>query len=108
MPLFNQSRYVGTAQLFYEKYGLNLRLAYSYRSKYLDTLGASVLSDAYTGDLGQLDARGSYDLGDHMSVFVEAANLNDAPWRRYFGLPNQVYENERYGWSGKIGFQLKY
>ena len=108
VPLFNQSRYVGTAQLFYEKYGLNLRLAYSYRSKYLDTLGASALSDAYTAELGQLDARGSYDLTGHMSVFVEASDLNDAPWRRYLGNPSQVYENEHYGWSGKIGFQLKY
>jgi TonB-dependent receptor len=108
VPLFNQSRYVGTAQLFYEKYGVNLRLAYSYRSKYLDTLGGGPLTDAYTADLGQLDARGSYDISEHVSVFLEAANINDAPWRRYIGLSNQAFENERYDWSGKAGIQVKF
>jgi TonB-dependent receptor len=108
VPLFNQSKYVGTAQLFYEKYGVNLRLAYSYRSKYLDTLGGSTATDAYTAALGQLDARASYDVTDNLVVFLEAANLNDAPWRRYIGVPTQVYENERYSWSGKIGVQVKF
>lgn len=107
-PLFDQSKYVGTAQLFYEKYGVALRLAYSYRSKHLDTLGGNAATDQYTAALGQLDAHASYDLTSHFTVFAEAANLTDAPWRRFIGVPSQIYENERFGWSGKLGVQMKF
>lgn len=108
VPMFQQSRYVGTVQAYYEKYGVNVRLAYSYRSRYLDTLGASRATDQYTDFNGQLDARASYDINDNFVVYAEAANLNDAPWRRFIGSPSLVYENERYSWSGKAGLQVKF
>jgi TonB-dependent receptor len=41
IPLAYQSRDVGNVQVFYEKYGLSARVAFNYRSAYLDTLGAA-------------------------------------------------------------------
>lgn len=107
LPLFDQSHTVGSLQLFYEKYGFTARLAYSYRSKYLDTVGASAATDVYTMANGQLDARASYDISDSLTVFVEGANLNGARWRRFIGNPAQEYESERYSWSLRSGVQLK-
>lgn len=107
VPLFDQSKYVGTAQVFYEKYGFTARLAYSYRSKFLDTVGGDKTTDVYTMANGQLDARLSYDLSENVSVFVEGANLNGARWRRFIGNAGQAYESERYSWSSRVGLQLK-
>lgn len=107
LPLFDQSKYVGTVQLFYEKSGFSARLAYSYRSKFLDTVGSDKTTDVYTMANGQLDARAAYDLSDELSIFVEGANLNGARWRRYIGNSSQLYESERYSWSLKTGLQLK-
>lgn len=108
VPLFQQSKTIGTAQVYYEKYGMNLRLAYSYRSKYLLTVGGSTASDVYVMALGSLDARAAYDITSHLQVFVEASNLTDAPYRTYIGNPSQIFENERYSWSGKTGLQIKF
>ncbi|GAA0548787.1 TonB-dependent receptor [Rhizomicrobium palustre] len=106
-PLAQQSKYVSTLQVFYEKYGFTARLAYSYRSKWLDTLGTSKASDVYTLPNGQLDARISYDIADNFTIFTEGANLNGARWRRYIGSTNQAYESERYSWSIRSGIQIK-
>lgn len=107
-PLFLQSDRVVSAQLFYEKYGVAGRLAYSYRSKYLDEVGANPSKDIYVDDFGQIDARLSYAFRNRLSVFVEGANLNDEPWHRYVGKPNQLVENEKYGWSARLGVEFKY
>ena len=39
VPFFLQSEHIGNVALFYELSGLELRLAYAYRSDYLDTIG---------------------------------------------------------------------
>jgi TonB-dependent receptor len=107
LPLFNQSKYVGTAQIFYEKYGFTARLAYSYRSKYLLTVGTNTASDVYVAQMGQLDARIGYDLSEKISIYLEAANVNSAPYRTFIGTSSHLYENERYSASSKLGIQVK-
>ena len=107
-PLFMQSRDVGTAQVFYEKYGLAARVAFSYRSSYLDTLGTTAATDQYTDGNGQLDANISYEVTPQLTFFGQALNLTDAPWRRYIGTTGQLVERERYGYSFRWGAQLHF
>lgn len=107
-PLFLQSRDVGTAQVFYEKYGFAIRAAYSFRSKYLDTLGATAASDQYTDTNGQLDANVSYEVTPQLTFFGQALNLTDAPWRRFIGSKPLLVERERYGYSFRWGAQLHF
>lgn len=107
-PLFLQSKDVGTAQLFYEKYGLAVRAAYSYRSPYLDTLGATAALDQFTDENGQLDVNVSYEVTPQLTFFGQALNLTDAPWRRYIGAKNQLVERERYDYSFRWGVQLHF
>ncbi|WP_448664215.1 TonB-dependent receptor [Sphingomonas sp. CJ20] len=108
LPLFLQSKDVGTAQVFYEKYGIAARVAYSYRSPYLDTLGATAADDQYTDKNGQLDLNLSYQVSPELTFFGQALNLTDAPWRRYVGSKNQLIERERYGYSFRWGAQLHF
>ena len=106
IPLFLQSHDVGTAQVFYEKYGFAARAAFSYRSPYLDTLGASAAADQYTDGNGQLDVNLSYQVTPKLTFFGQALNLTDAPLRRYIGVKNQLVERERYGYSFRWGVQV--
>ena len=108
LPLFLQSRDVGTAQVFYEKYGLAVRAAYSYRSPYLDALGVDAASDQFTDKNGQLDVNVSYEVTPQLTFFGQALNLTDAPWRRYIGSKERLVERERYGYSFRWGAQLHF
>jgi TonB-dependent receptor len=108
IPLFLQSKDSGTAQIFYEKYGVAVRVAYTYRSKYLDTLGATAAQDQYTGNNGQLDVNLSYQMTPRLIFFGNATNLTDAPWRRFIGTRNQLVERERYDYTVRWGVQLHY
>ncbi|WP_420137522.1 TonB-dependent receptor [Sphingomonas sp.] len=108
VPLFLQSKNVGTLQLFYEKYGFAARVAYSFRSSYVDTLGTTAATDQYTGYNGQLDVHASYQISKQLTVFADGTNLNDAAWRRYMGVKSQLVERERYDYSIRGGIQLHF
>ncbi|HEX9640609.1 MAG TPA: TonB-dependent receptor, partial [Candidatus Krumholzibacteria bacterium] len=108
VPFFLQSDHVGNIALFYERRGLGLRLGYSYRSDYLDTLGESPETDLYVDDHGQLDFKASYDFGDMVTVFLQAQNLNDEPLRFFSGDKSRLAENEIYSWNAMLGVQLKF
>ena len=107
-PLFFQSNNIGSVQLTYEKYGISARVAYSYRSKYLDAIGGSAAFDQYTDSNGQIDARIGYDINSHITVYAEGVNLNDAPWRRFMGVSSQLLEREHYGALYRGGVQVKF
>ncbi len=108
IPLGFQSHDIGTAQLFYEKFGATVRVAYSYRSKYLDLLGTDAATDEYTDSNGQLDVHASYQVTPQLTVFGDATNLTDAPWRRFIGTKDQLVERERYDFSLRGGVQLHF
>ncbi|WP_168694279.1 TonB-dependent receptor [Sphingomonas flavalba] len=106
--LANQSNRVASAQLTYEKYGISARVAYTYRSRYLDTVGETRDGDQYVDNFNQFDARIGYAITPNFNIFVEGANLNDEPQRRFIGIPRHLVEIERYGWSAKTGIQLNF
>jgi TonB-dependent receptor len=108
VPLAFQSKNIGNAQIFFEKYGLSARVAFNYRSSYLDTLGTSSATDQYTDGNGQLDVHLSYQVTPQFTLFGDAINLTDAPWRRYIGSRNLLVERERYGSQLRGGVQIHF
>jgi hypothetical protein len=108
IPLAYQSKNLGNVQLFYEKYGLSARVAFNYRSSYLDTLGGSAGDDQYTDGNGQLDVHAAYQILPQLTVFADGTNLTDAPWRRYQGTTNQLIEREHYGAMFRGGVQVHF
>lgn len=105
---FLQSQNVASAQLYFEKGPFAARIAWSYRSKYLDTVGSDVMHDQYTADHEQYDARISFAVIPQVVLFAEGSNLSDSPWRRWVGKPSQMIENERYGAAYRGGVQLAF
>ncbi|MGN7997753.1 TonB-dependent receptor [Sphingomonas sp. 22176] len=108
VPLAYQSKNVGNAQIFFEKSGLSARVAFNYRSSYLDTIATTAAADQYTDGNGQLDVHLSYQVTPQFTLFGDATNLTDAPWRRYIGTRTQLVERERYGTQLRGGVQIHF
>jgi TonB-dependent receptor len=66
------------AVLFYDKNGLQARVAYNWRDKFLAGGG---INPFYTEAYGQVDASASYEFMKGLTVFVEGINLTGADRR---------------------------
>lgn len=60
------------AVLFYDKHGIQARIAYNWREKFLTSSGANPV---YIEDYGQIDASASYEFMPGLTVFGEVINL---------------------------------
>lgn len=68
-------------QVFYEKYGLSVKVTYAWRDEYLVGVGQDQGSadnpPQYAKEYGQLDMSVNYDITENFTVFVDAINLNN-------------------------------
>jgi TonB-dependent receptor len=108
VPFFLQSENIGNMSVFWEKYGLEMRLGYAYRSEYLFALGDGVDQDLYIDTHGQLDFKTSYDFNDQWTAFLQFQNLTDEPLRYFSGDRSRMAENEIYSWNVLAGFSMKF
>jgi TonB-dependent receptor len=107
LPMTNLSKNAYNLALLYDKGPVSARLAYSWRSKYLQAVNAygtngndgidanpasptfgqsgsvSYALPTYGGAYGQLDAGFHYKFSDNLNVSVEASNLTNAIYRQY-------------------------
>src|SRR5262249_51338491 len=68
--------------LFYELGILSLRGGYQFSDRYLETLGATAMTDVYVASRGQLDFSGSVRVNGQATMFFEMNNLTNQPLRR--------------------------
>jgi TonB-dependent receptor len=106
--LFLQSDHVGNAALFFEKRGFEMRLAYTYRSKYLEALGDDASTDLYIDAHGKLDFKTSYGFSEHVTGFLQFQNITDEPLRMLSGTGRRLAENEIYSWNALAGVQIEF
>ncbi|ANY20230.1 Colicin I receptor precursor [Tsuneonella dongtanensis] len=83
VTLTRLSKYAYNTTLFYDKYGLNARLRYTWRSSYITTeqfrWNLPVIADAR----GQLNASINYDVTPNINIGVEGINLLRGDQRLY-------------------------
>src|SRR3546814_9307944 len=72
------SKYSYSLVGYYEKYGIQARVAYTYRDDFLQTAVGRNSEQEYFNGYGQLDASLSYDLTDNFTVFVDGLNLTNS------------------------------
>jgi TonB-dependent receptor len=112
VPLPGASKHTFNAALGYEKGPISLRLAGTYRDSYLDPdeIGSSADSDRYVDDHFQLDFSAKYKLTDHIRVFYEWVNINNAKYFAYNTLGGQqnLYQYEEYNWTMKFGAKVTF
>lgn len=104
--------------LYYEKYGLETRLALNYTGAYLKELNlASVKGlgllhkdsnyDIFQGENYSLDFQCAYTFKKHYTVYVEMNNLLDWPYLEYMGNKNRPIRVEYYRQRGQVGFKYE-
>lgn len=84
--LVNVSKYSYNAILIYEKYGVSARLAYNWRSNFIDsyTSGGSQGGTIRVSPVQQLDFSGSYAPFDWLTLTFDATNLLDRTYHDRF------------------------
>ncbi|MFS2318964.1 TonB-dependent receptor [Maricaulis sp. D1M11] len=73
---------------FYDKDGLQARIAYNWRDEYLAGNGPNPF---YREAYGQIDANASYEFRDGLTVFVEGINLTNENFRGHRRHPNTAF-----------------
>lgn len=95
--------------LTYDKHGINARLAYNYRSKFIQSFDvASPELNVYWDDRASLDFSAEYDLSKQWRMFLEANNLTNVTQIRFQGERARVLEMEQFGRSWLVGFRYKF
>ncbi len=107
LPFLKQSDEIFNLALAYENETFLFRIAGTYRSEYLDVIEGDPSEDQFVDSHFQLDAKAVYKIDDRSSVFLEAINLNDEPFRAYFGSPSRMRQFEEYSFSAKLGYSWK-
>jgi TonB-dependent receptor len=111
LDFIGQSKGFGNLALTYEKRGFFVRVAVNVRSPRLredEPLGADANTDRWVDRQQQLDVTASYRLSRNWEVFAEGLNLNDEPFRVYFGKNSHRFvQFEEYGWSANFGVRWK-
>jgi iron complex outermembrane receptor protein len=109
------SKWVGTAEAYYEKHGFQARLSYRYRSKFLgEVAGLSAVPTFRTAKSeGILDAQIGYEFNKGMlkglSILAQAKNLTDEPFTTYQNKdPRQVIDFQHYGRDYYLGIGYKF
>ncbi len=116
VPLEDISKNTYNLQVFWEYAGVGIRLAYTYRDRFLDNnyakrverVGVAVANrdpsvddptegNDYRDDLSQLDLAFNWDISDKYSVFAHVYNLTAEPTinQSVTGTPWQIRETDR-------------
>ncbi|MFZ5721141.1 MAG: TonB-dependent receptor [Pseudomonadota bacterium] len=104
------SKHTLNAMVGYEKGPVSLRVAASYRDKYLDELGGSADEDRYVEDHLQWDITARYRVNERVQVFGELINIGDEPYTAYQRGPGRkrLLQYEEYSWTGKLGLRATF
>jgi iron complex outermembrane recepter protein len=86
-PLQNVSKNNGNAVLMYEKYGWSARLAYNYRSRFIDFFTQPTVAGVNdeVAPANQLDLSVAYDRNKYSTVVLTATNLTGEDLHQYWG-----------------------
>ena len=89
---------------FYDKNGLQARVAYNWRDNFLNGVGQNT-TPIYTEEYGQVDVTVSYDLPflEGLTIFAEGINVTDESQRQYARYENMFKHAEQYGARYNIG-----
>jgi TonB-dependent receptor len=94
------------ASLYYEKGPVQVRVAYNWRGKYLESLAyGSGAQPATRSAYGQVDLSASYALNKHVSVFVSGTNLTHEHLYDYSVYKNRFLYAEADGTVYTVGLR---
>ena len=106
----SSSKHTFNAVLGYEKGPVSLRVAGTFRDKYLDELSDTAEEDRYVAKHFQLDLSAKYKVTDNIRVFAEWINVTDEPYFAYqnFAGGRRLLQYEDYSWTAKFGVSANF
>jgi len=98
---------------FYDKHGIQARVAANWRDEYLVGLGQGQggtygAEPVYVDKQLQIDASASYDVTRQFTVFVEGTNLNNSTYSTHGRFKNQTLDIWSYGRRYTAGVRFHY
>ena len=93
---------------YYDKEGLQARIAYNWRDSFLAGIGhsAGTTEPTYTEEYGQWDFSASYDVSEFLTVFVEGINVTDEDVLLYSRYEEMTFLYQEHGPIYKVGFRV--
>ncbi len=112
-PSVTQFALVGlsdTANLvaLYEKDGLQARIAYNWRDKFLDTATQFENEPGFTESVSQIDFNVSYEVNDDLTVFFEGINITEENQRRHGRSERLLWDVTQLGARYALGARYKF
>lgn len=95
---------------FYDKNGLQARLAYNWRDTFLASTfqGTGMPNPIYVESYGQFDVNVSYEVNDNLTVFAEGINITDEYTRSHGRSKMQVFNVVQLGPRYNIGVRYNF
>lgn len=100
----NSYNFVG----FYDKDGIQARIAYNWRDKFLSSRSGDGIQPEYNDSYGQLDMSMSYDINETFTVAFEASNLTNETRLQYYGQRDRVSLLEMSGTRYQLGVRATF
>lgn len=105
-------------QAIYEKYGLTVRLAYQYRTDWIQDIGAYTMvggvavptdnGDIYWAADEEIDLSVRYQINTNLEWYADASNIGNQPAVRYGGSEDKPIEHERFGARYVTGLRFNF
>jgi len=114
LPFFGYAKKSGNAAITYDYRSLHLQVACNYHGKRMESgaaIGANATQDQYEDQYHTIDLGATYSFGPHWQVYLNGANLNNAPLKEYYGGTGslqRIQTLELYGWSAESGVRWTY
>lgn len=91
---------------FYDKDGIQARIAYNWRDEFLNGFGMTGSNLArFTEEYSQWDFNASYDVNENYTVFVEGINITGETFREHTIRRNMLLNAQQTGPRYMIGFR---
>lgn len=95
--------------VFYEKEAIKVRLAYNYRSDFINEAVSFIGGPKSTDSFGQLDFRGSYNINENTQVFVEGINITNETLSQFYDLNKSLKSGyEDFGARYAVGIRTQF
>ena len=100
--------HTANASLYFEKWGLSMRLSYNFASSFIDEMSNDRALDRYYDRVHYLDLNAAYTWGKSTkyTVYANANNLLNQPLRYYQGDRDRTMQVEYYGVKLQAGIKV--
>lgn len=107
VPFFGQSDLIYNVIPYYQRAGFEARMALSYQSAFLASVGDEAFTDEYVDERLTLDLTGSYSFyGDRLQVQAQLRNLTNETERFYQGTRDRRLAHIETGRSYSLGLTV--